>query len=230
MNDERRYDEEEIDRILRLATETGDDGGTRRGDLGRGLTLRELQEIGEEVGIARESIAHAASAIEGREERGGVRRLMGVPVGARRIVDLPRPLTDLEWERLVVRLRRTFDARGHVESDGRLRQWWNGNLQVHVEPGPSGYQLRLQTFKGSLRPMLSLSAVMIFMAIFVTVSALVSGSVIDLGRPAMMAAIGLGAGAVSLGGLPGWARLRARQMDEIAATTLEWTELPPPEE
>ena len=28
-----------------------------------------------------------------------------------------------EWERLVVDLRETFDARGHVTSQGTLRQW-----------------------------------------------------------------------------------------------------------
>lgn len=228
MIDERRYDEDEVDRIFRLASEARD-AGSRRPDVGRGLTLRELQEIGEEVGIPKELVTRAASTIEGGPE-GGVRSVMGVPVGVSRTVDLPRPLTDDEWERLVVRLRRTFDTRGNIESSGGLRQWWNGNLQVHVEPGPSGYQLRLQTFKGNVRPMLSMSAAMLFVALFITVLALFADTTVDMVGPFTLAAIGIGVGAVSLGALPSWVRLRERQMDEIAKTALEWTALPAPEE
>jgi len=54
-------------------------------------------------------------------------------------------LTDAEWERLVADLRRTFDAKGKVEVQGRLRSWTNGSLQLHVEPEDSGYTVRMRT-------------------------------------------------------------------------------------
>lgn len=237
MSGERLYDEDEIEEIFRRASEVRDassrDGG---GGIGGGLTLPELQEIGEEVGISRERVAGAASTLDAPSgsgavaAAGGARKLrrLGVPVGVERTVTLDRALTDLEWERLVARLRRTFRAQGRVEVMGGLRQWQNGNLQVSVEPTEDGYQLRLHTYKGSLRPMLSVTFATLFAAAFLVVVSLVAGTPINMLGPAFLGFMGVGVGVVTLGALPAWAATRARQMDEIGEAVRESTALPPP--
>jgi hypothetical protein len=69
-------------------------------------------------------------------------RAAGLPIGVGRTVELDRPRSDSDWERLVADLRETFEARGMVRYDGPFRQWTNGNLQALIEPTPSGHRLR----------------------------------------------------------------------------------------
>ena len=64
-------------------------------------------------------------------------------------MQLPRPLTDHEWEQLVSELRATFNARGTISVHGGLREWRNGNLHAYIEPAEGGYRLRIRTVKGS---------------------------------------------------------------------------------
>ena len=112
------------------------------------MTLAQLQEIGREVGIAPVMVAEAAKAIDllGRPMS---RYFLGLPIGVGRTVNLDRKLSDEEWERFVVDLRETFDARGRLKSEGSFRQWTNGNLQALLEPTPTGQQVRLRTLKGA---------------------------------------------------------------------------------
>ena len=63
MNSERRYTEDEVDRILDRATEPDLARGAGAGG-SMGLTLRELHEIGREVGIPEEVITQAASSLD----------------------------------------------------------------------------------------------------------------------------------------------------------------------
>ena len=60
-----------------------------------------------------------------------------MPVGVSRTVTSAGNFTEREWERLVVDLRETFDAKGAVKREGSFRQWTNGNLQALVEPTAS---------------------------------------------------------------------------------------------
>ena len=65
MNSERRYTEDEVDRILDRATEADLARGSSPGaDGSTGLTLRELHEIGREVGIPEEVITQAATSLD----------------------------------------------------------------------------------------------------------------------------------------------------------------------
>lgn len=81
----------------------------------------------------------------------GSRRWLGLPIGVSRTIELDRKLSESEWERLVVDLRETFDARGRERSEGNFRQWTNGNLQALVEPMGAGDRVRLRTIKGTMR-------------------------------------------------------------------------------
>src|SRR5690349_10605313 len=139
---ERRFSEAEVAAIFERATETSqrDASETSPAD---GMTLAQLQDIGREVGIPAESIALAAQSLD-RDTPPPARTFLGIPVSAARTVDLGRRISDEEWERFVVELRETFNARGNVTSYGSLRQWTNGNLQALLEPTPTGHRIRLR--------------------------------------------------------------------------------------
>src|SRR5215203_4970217 len=127
---ERRYDQAEVAAIFERAAEaTTHAGEPRQPASSEGMTLAELQEIGREVGIAPESIALAARSV-GVAAQASSRTFLGLPLGVARTVQLDRRLSEEEWERVVVDLRETFNARGSVRSEGSLRQWTNGNLQA----------------------------------------------------------------------------------------------------
>src|SRR5512132_171395 len=107
---ERRFNEAEVAAIFERAAEA-QQTGQRQLPSGEGMTLSELQEIGREVGLAPELVAQAATSI-GLGGRPTSRHFLGLPGGVGRTIDLGRKLSDEEWDRFVVDLRETFDARG----------------------------------------------------------------------------------------------------------------------
>ena len=104
-------------------------------------------------------MAAAARAVE-RGDLVPTRQMtyVGLPIGVTRTIHLDRAVTDSEWERLVVALRETFQARGRIGQEGTLRHWSNGNLQALLEPTATGYQLRLSTIKRDARLLLGMGA------------------------------------------------------------------------
>ncbi len=228
MSDERRYDDQEVEEIFRRVAETGDGPARQSASGGGGLTLRELQDIGEEVGFSKDQVARAAASVDLAPAASEKIRVAGLPVGVDHTVPLARPLVDEEWERLVARLRDTFKAPGRIEVMGRLRQWSNGNLRISVEPVDSGFQLRMHTHKGSLQPMVGMGMVLVFMAVVLVAVNLFIGREVDVMGMALMAIAGGGVAGASLVQLPRWAQTRARQMEEIGDMVSSWTALPPP--
>ena len=216
---ERRYTDDEVAEIFARASET--EQATRRQQLQsvEGLTLTELQRIGGEAGIAPELVAHAARALDApRPPAPPV--FLGLPLGAARTVRLERRLSDTEWEKLVVDLRETFNARGVVRIEGSLRSWSNGNLQVLLEPDGEGQRIRFRTVKGNARPLMfaglglvGASAVMVATTALVTGSASMAQAVASFGSMALAGVVLFAAGALPL---PRWARLRQQQMDALA--------------
>lgn len=214
---QRRFDEAEVAAIFKQATEA-QQTHQRQLPSGEGMTLAELQDIGREVGISSDLIELAAQAID----QGGAptsRNFLGFPVGVGRTIDLDQRLSEDEWERLVVDLRETFDARGAVRHEGSLRQWTNGNLQALLEPTATGHRIRLRTVKGDARGLMIGGLGMFGAAAAGLIAAAIQGTFGDTG---MLSSLGLfatmgagmfGAGAV---GLPRWARLRRQQMNEVA--------------
>ncbi len=213
---ERRYSEEEVAAIFERAAEAQQ---TARRQLppGEGMTLADLQAIGSEVGIPPELVSQAARSID-RAGRASSRRFLGLPLGVGRTIDLGHPLSDGEWERLVVDLRETFDARGAVRVDGSFRQWTNGNLQALVEPTSTGHRVRLQTVKGDARAMISGGLGLLGFAAAVLIAGAVGGNLGgQVAGSAFLSTIGLGLFGIGALRLPGWARLRRRQMEGVAA-------------
>jgi hypothetical protein len=217
---ERRFTEDEVAEILKYAAEEQDSGRSLTAPH-NGLTLAELNEIGREVGISPEAMQQAVRRIEPAIQP--TRTFLGFPIGVARTVDIDHKLSDDEWDRLVAQLRETFDARGVVRHEGSLRSWTNGNLQVLLEPTATGQRLRMKTVKGNARGLIGGGiAVSAFGATLLTIAA-ATGVLHDVGLVASIGttiAAGMGMFAASALRLPRWARLRQRQMDDIAARVI----------
>ncbi len=212
---ERRYSEEEIAAIFERAAQAQK---TARRQLppGAGMTLAELQEIGSEVGIPAELVAQAALSIA-QAGRPTSRSYVGLPIGVGRTIELDRRLSEEEWEHLVGDLRETFEARGRVRYDGPFRQWTNGNLQALLEPTATGHRLRLQTLNGNARGLMTGGLATLGVAATLIVASVLTGGLAgSLSGVVFLAAFGLGMLGLGAIRLPGWARLRRRQMEEVA--------------
>ena len=208
---ERRFSDEETAAIFRVAAEGTDTNADAPSRL-EGMSLVELQAIGREVGLAPDALARAAQLVEIR--RGArTRRLLGLPIGVERRVNLGRKLSDEEWEHLVVELREVFHARGKTTAEGSLRQWTNGNLYVLLEPTPEGQRLRLGSVHGAAATSIRLGIVSLSVAAVLGVASFFGG---DVG--AASALLGGGLALLANGALrvPVWARLRGRQMEDLA--------------
>jgi hypothetical protein len=216
---ERRFNEAEVAAIFEKATEAQHTSQRQlpAGDEG-GMTLSQLQEIGREIGIDPRLIAQAARSITTTGQPSG-RKFLGLPIGVGRTVDLGRKLSDEEWEQLVVELRETFDARGRLREEGSFRQWTNGNLQFLLEPTPTGHRLRMRTFKGDAVAWIVGGLTVFGFGAASFIAPALRGSISDVDIWSSMFFLGmsglamLGVGALRL---PGWARTRQRQMEEIA--------------
>ena len=216
-NPERRFDEAEVAAIFERATAREASGGRQLVPSGnQGLTLAQLQDIGREIGVAPQDIADAAAALA-RPEKVATRRFLGLPVGVERTVHLPRRLSEEEWERLVVALRETFDARGVVRQEGSLRQWRNGNLQALLEPTDDGQRVRLRTYKGNAPGLMTAGLGLFGVAATAITAAVMRSDPEMVTRFAVMAAGGAGLLGVTAASLFPWARRRREQMAEIAA-------------
>lgn len=209
---ERRYNEDEVAEIFERAAHA-QQGEQRQLPAREGMTLAELQEIGGQVGIPADLVAHAASALDRVEPAS--RKLLGFPIGVGHVVDLGRKLTDEEWERFVVVLRDTFDARGSVRYDGPFRQWTNGNLQALLEPTETGHRIRFRTTNGSARAWMTGGIGLLGLAGAVFTAILITGRG-DAGGLTSLVFIGLGLFGVGALRLPSWARRRRRQMEALA--------------
>ena len=213
---ERRYGEEEVREIFALATTDRTRDPLLPNESG-GMTLEELQRIGQEAGIEPARVARAASRLGARGKPAPVRRSFGLPIGVSRVVDLPRAPTDREWEQLISEFRSTFGTQGRTTVSGGIHDWSQGNLHISVEPTENGEQLRLSTLKEDGAALNGLALVLAAM------SALFAAVVAASGKPGkallilgMFAGMSLLAFGTNLIRLPRWARERERQMEQLA--------------
>jgi hypothetical protein len=212
---ERRYTDDEVAEIFASASEREQ---AARGQLpsAEGLTLAELQKIGGEAGLAPDLVAQAARSLdEPRPPAPPV--FFGIPLGVARTIRLDRRMTDAEWERLVVDLRETFAARGVIRTEGSFRQWSNGNLQVLVEPDGEGQRVRFRTIRGMSRSLMVFGLGAIGVAAVAALTSMLNGlTPQELSQVLTIAVTGAGFFALGALPLPRWAKLRQRQMDELA--------------
>jgi hypothetical protein len=229
---ERQFSEEEVAEIFRQASEAESSSNVAPG---KGMTLAALQDIGREAGLSPEAIARAANSLD-RTARPALQNqtLLGLPVAVGQTIEIDRPFTDTDWERLVADLRVTFNARGVIRQDGPFRQWTNGNLQALIEPTPTGFRLRLKTMNANARGFMTMGLAGLGLSAATWVSMAITGNHGSPGAPMGMALIAvIGASMFGLGAvqIPGWARRRKAQMEEIssrAAVTPQLHSDPPP--
>ena len=213
MSDERVYREAEVDQIFEAAT-TEREHRHPSASSGNALTLRELQEIGRQVGIDPERIAEAARAIDAPPSGG---RGFGIPLTVRRTVPLSRAPTEAEWLVLVTELRETFDAPGRVGRQHGIYEWSNGNLHAFIEPTASGYRLRMGTRKANAIAWGTVGVAAIAGSTLGFTALALTGSLADgLVGPLILGWLGVGSLAGALIPLPRWARTRRAQMEHIA--------------
>ena len=237
MTDTHPYTEDEIAEMFRLATDEARrsiGAGDRVGGPGsHGLTLRELQEIGEQVGIDRDLVARSAAALRHGADEGQVtQRVVGAPLGLSRTTALPRRLRDEEWDRIVLDLRETFDARGRIGRQGELREWTNGNLQAFLEPTPDGERFRIRTRKGAGEVPVIGGLIMMVFAVLVGVITLATGDPLaevlrQSGVLMLVGGMGFGVGAVSL---QRWSRERQAQMAAVSDRVARLAGVTPPDD
>jgi hypothetical protein len=210
---ERRYTDAEVRRIMELATSQA--LVRPRPKPAEGLSLADAQSIGSEVGVDAVAIARAAATLDAGLAA-PPRRSLGMPVEVGRVVPLPRAPTDGEWDQLVAELRTTFQAPGRTSVQGGIREWRNGNLLASVEPGSSGYRLRLRTVKGDARSVNALGATGLLAGAAVFVSMIASGELAGAAVvPAIFGTAGVSAFLANMIRLPRWADRRADQMEHI---------------
>ena len=214
---ERRFNEAEVAAIFKRAAEAQNTSQEQLPS-GQGLTLTELRQIARDVGIAPD-LVEQASQVVARAGTPTSRKFLGMPIGVGRTIDLGRKMNDEEWERLVVDLRETFDARGIVKRDGSLRQWTNGNLQALLEPTATGHRVRLKTVKGDARGLMAAGVGLLTAGFGSLVAGVLQGAGVDAGALSSLGVMALsGAGLFGAGAfmLPSLARTRQQQMNEIA--------------
>lgn len=227
MTDSRRYDDDEVREIFERATSldgpAGSGGRVTSGPPASGMTLAEIQEIGAEAGIDPALVARAAAGLDTAGDVVPTIRHFGVPISVGRIVDLPDRLTDREWERLVVRLRDLFQARGTVTLEGSLRSWSNGNLQILQEPTRDGYRLRMRSLSNSVRGRLMGGGVLLTLTVILAALAVLGGGGIAEVLT-ILVLIGGGGGALfgsALLDARRWIPTRDAQFQEIGAMAWE---------
>lgn len=183
------------------------------------MTLAALQGIGHEVGFSPEAIVQAAQSLD-QSGRPLLQTLLGFRVGVGRTVEVDRPISVDDWERLVADLQGTFNARGTVLIEGKVRHWVNGNLQATVEPTANGHRVRLRTVKGDSRMLMVGGVIALGTAAAVVIATAAAGT---LGSSAPITGVGflaaVGAGLFGLGALrlPSWARRRSAQIESLLA-------------
>src|SRR5262249_26086755 len=119
--------------------------------------------------------------------------------------------------RLVVQLREVFNARGRTRSDGSLRQWTNGNLQVLLEPTETGHRLRFGTMHGAARAAIGAGFAALGVGATVGIVSALGGYFTEA-IPGMAFLCVAGFAMIASGALrlPRWARQRQRQMEALA--------------
>ena len=224
---ERRFSEAEVAQIFERATSVHAVQVTSNT---AGMTLAELQSIGQEVGIPPEQITRAALSLRPSEAK-PTQRFLGMTTGVAHTVHLSRKLTDEEWERFVAEVRETFNAQGTMTSEGSLKQWSNGNLRVLLEPTDAGHRVRFMTVKGNAPWMVSGGLLLTAAGFIGEMTAVLTGVAHDVGLVtsfAVVGAIGIGTAATSALRLPGWVRARKDQMEELGARATAMALKPPP--
>ena len=228
MTDKRKYGDAEVKEIFDLAA-ARDDADRPTVPDEHGLTLAELQEVGLEVGMDPNRIAEAALVLDSGRDVRSRRTSLGLPVSVGRVIELPRAVTDHEWDILVSVLRETFGARGNVRLHGGIREWTHGTLHAFLEPTETGHRLRLYTQKIGAGFLNRVGATGLAVGLSLITVLLTTGQSPVFMELALISSMLIGGGALAPNvlRLPRWAREREGQMEDIAGQVRGLIKEPP---
>ena len=225
---ERRYQDHEIRQILDLAIDEGDAPAESLPVID-GLTLRELQEVGREVGLPEGRITQAVAAFEAHGISVPRGTTLGLPTSVGSIVALPRSPSEREWELLIAELRTTFGGKGVATSYGGLREWSQGTVHAFVEPTETGHWLRLADSRMTAVGGIGLGGFFLAFALLILVVLLGKDDPgVRFAVPAFFSLIGGSLIAGSVVALPRWAREQENRMAHISSRAVSLLAPPGP--
>jgi hypothetical protein len=217
---ERRYQDHEVRQILDLAIGEGDAPAQSLPAID-GLTLRELQEVGREVGLAEDRITQAVAAFNAHAASVPRGTTLGLPTAVGSIVTLPRSPSDREWELLIAELRTTFGGTGVVTSYGGLREWSHGTVHAFVEPTETGHRLRLADSNVTTVGGIALGGILLAFAVLIFVILLGKDDPgMKFAVPVFFSLIGGSLVAGTVVALPRWAREQEKRMEHISTRAI----------
>lgn len=233
MADQRMYDGDEVNEIFSLAAHTLDTAPSTA-EARSGLTLRELQEVGREVGLGPDRVAEAAALLEARGESLPRRAFGGGPTGVHRTVELPRELTDREWETLAGELREAFGTTVRMISRGLNHEWTGDDVRAFLEPTGSSHRLRLEARKFPLTVGAAAGAFGVFAGLLSLITSALDaatfGPVLEVLLPLLLMAVGAGAVGNDVLRRRRWADDREDLMEHVIDRARKLTEESTPEE
>lgn len=224
MSSERRFSQKEIAAIFNRASKAQEKVNAEAAQE-EGLTLADLHLIALEAGISPDLITQAVNAVDEAPEEPKPEKFLGLQLSVSKTVNLENPLTDADWDTLVVGFRNTFRAKGTITREGSLREWSNGNLRILAEPTTRGHRLHMQSLKGSTQGAIWTSLSFILAAFFVFASSLFSGGLEGgiIVLSVVFALAGLLSGGFSTLQLSQWRFDRMEHFESIAAQALQLT-------
>lgn len=143
------FSDDEIRQILARAAARQNDSEQRQLGERSGITLGALQEIARDAGLDPLHIEAAASDVLLRRDTVPVKTRLGFPTELRAQRLVGSGVSDAEWERIVVDLRRTFRSSGTVSQFGPVREWISGNeasgsaVHIRLEPADGGTRMTI---------------------------------------------------------------------------------------
>lgn len=224
--DQAEFDDVEVQRILKRASEQQQASERRDLARGAGTSLTSLREIAGEVGIEPRFVDAAAREVALRRDHAPAKEFMGVPDELRIQRVLPEKVDDDEWIRIVDDLRASYGITGHVSHYGRVREWQSGAsstsgsgsvIHLRLEETDDGTAL---TLSQNIRSQTQLPKVLggTFGALGVTFLALIP-AMSAVVPPLLFAGGNILAGAgILLGGMNWTGRWARRRMERFHAT------------
>ncbi len=118
----RRYNEKEVGRIIKRATDLQESEG-RANLLDRGASIGDIEQIAAEVGVDPRYIRRAVLEIDRGDDRAEEKSLLAgsVPVEIERVIE--GEVTDEQWEMIVQEIRRAQGQLGEIGKLGNSLEW-----------------------------------------------------------------------------------------------------------
>lgn len=116
----RHYSEKDVGALIQRATELQQERGHASE---RGLSLREIEHIADEMGIAPEHLRAAAMELDSRLEPSRTFRLWGGPFRVDQQWTVDGTVTAAQWAHIVQELRRVTGSEGRTREVGLSREW-----------------------------------------------------------------------------------------------------------